>query len=120
MKFLRAILPCVALVAVMRGPLHAQSVVEEMGNIVFKSADGAGKQLTDSGRDFAPTLSPDGKWVAFIRATPGQTVATGAGDVEATELWLVGSDGEKPALLIRGHEAKDVKQLIGGIMGAEF
>lgn len=101
-------------------PLHGQSVVEEKGNIIYTSPDGARKQLTDSGHDFAPALSLDGKLVAFVRGTPDKIVSTGAGDVEATELWLVGSDGRKPAMLVRGHEAKDVKQVVAGIAGAQF
>ena len=101
-------------------PLHAQSVVEEKGNIFYTTADGTRKQLTDTGHDSAPSLSPDGKLVAFVRATPDTIVPTGAGDVEATELWLVGSDGRKPTMLVRGHEGKDVKQIIAGIAGAQF
>lgn len=97
-----------------------QSVAEEKGNIFIADADGTRKPLTNTGHDSAPAISPDGKLVAFVRATPDKIVATGSGDVEATELWLVGSDGRKPVLLVSGRESQDMKQVIGGILGAQF
>jgi dipeptidyl aminopeptidase/acylaminoacyl peptidase len=100
--------------------LRAQSVTEEKGNIIFTSADGLQKQLTDSGHDSVPALSPDGKQVVFVRDTPDKIVATGSGDVSATELWIVGADGKKPTMLLRGRDSQDAKQVIGGIAGAQF
>jgi dipeptidyl aminopeptidase/acylaminoacyl peptidase len=100
--------------------LHAENVTEEKGNIFFTNADGARKQLTDSGHDSAPTLSPDGKFVAFVRGTPDKIIATGSGDADATELWIVGSDGHKPTPLVRGRESQDMHQVIAGIVGAQF
>lgn len=120
MNFLRVGLLVTASLVASSLSLRAQSVAEEKGNIVFTGADGARKQLTDSGHDSAPILSPDGRQVAFVRGTPDKLVATGAGDNEATELWIVGIDGRKPSLLIRGRESQDMKQVIAGIGGAQF
>lgn len=120
MNFLRVGLLVTASLLVSSLSLHAQSVAEENGSIFFTGTDGVRKQLTDGGRDSAPVLAPDGKQVAFIRGTPGKTIATGAGDNEATELWLIGIDGSKPTLLIQGRDAQDVKQVIAGIGGADF
>ncbi|HEY3898045.1 MAG TPA: hypothetical protein VGM54_05490 [Chthoniobacter sp.] len=120
MKKLRCALLCATLLAASSGAVHAQTVTEEKGNIVFTSADGLQKQLTDSGHDSAPALSPDGKRVVFVRDTPDKIVATGSGDVSATELWIVGSDGKKPTMLIQGRDSQDAKQVIGGIAGAQF
>ena len=39
-------------------------------------------------------LSPDGRWVVFVRAVPGRKISTGAGDVDAEELWQVRADGQ--------------------------
>jgi hypothetical protein len=77
-------------------------------------------ESTDSGHDSVPALSPDGKQVVFVRDTPDKIVATGSGDVSATELWIVGSDGKKPTVLVRGRDSQDPKQVIGGIAGAQF
>jgi dipeptidyl aminopeptidase/acylaminoacyl peptidase len=120
MHLLRFILLCSPLLACASLSLRAQSVTEEKGNIVFTGADGLRKQLTDTGHDSVPVLSPDGKSVVFVRGTPDTIVATGSGDVEATELWIVGSDGRKPALLVKGHTADDARQIVGGIVGAQF
>lgn len=58
----------------MVGPLKAaaQSVKAKDGDIHFLSAAGETRQLTSSGLDSAPALSPDARIVAFIRATPGE------------------------------------------------
>lgn len=120
MNFLRVGLHIMASLAAFSFPLHAQSVAEEKGNIVLTGADGARKQLTDGGQDSAPVLAPNGKQVAFIRATPGKIISTGSGDNEATELWIIGSDGSKPTMLIRGRDSQDMKQVIAGIGGADF
>jgi dipeptidyl aminopeptidase/acylaminoacyl peptidase len=120
MQLLRLRLLSVVLWAGASPWLWAQTVVEEKGNIIFTAADGSHKPLTDSGHDSVPVLSPDGKFVAFVRGTPDALVATGSGDVEATELWIVGSDGHKPAMLLRGHTATDMRKVIGGILGAQF
>jgi dipeptidyl aminopeptidase/acylaminoacyl peptidase len=98
----------------------AGSVAEDKGNIFYVGADGTRKQLTDSGHDSAPSISLDGKLVAFVRGTPDKIISTAAGDVEATELWLVGVDGKKPVMLLRGRESQDPKQVIAGILGGQF
>jgi len=85
-------------------PTHmpAQSVSEKDGSIFFADASGRVTQLTTSGLDFAPSLSPDGKLVVFVRHTPGQTVTVGWGETEARELWVIGVDAMNARLLARG------------------
>jgi dipeptidyl aminopeptidase/acylaminoacyl peptidase len=120
MHILRLSLLCGALLVGASIAVCAQTVTEENGNIIFSNADGIRKPLTGSGHDSAPALSPDGKFVVFVRDTPDKIVATGSGDVAATELWIIGSDGSKPSILVRGKESTDPKQVIGGIAGAQF
>ncbi|TKC99962.1 PD40 domain-containing protein [Polyangium fumosum] len=38
------------------------------GHIYLCAQDGSARKLTDSGKDKSPALSPDGKWVVFVRA----------------------------------------------------
>lgn len=48
-----------------------------------------------------------------VEETPGIMVATGTGDVEATELWV---DREnRSTCLVQGHDAADPKDIIAGI-----
>jgi hypothetical protein len=95
------LLVCVAVTA---RPLSAQSVSAQHGNIVFTDATGRMVRLTDSGQDFAPSLSPNGALVVFVRHTPGEFVEVGWGDAEAREIWVISPDGRNPTMLVRGAE----------------
>jgi hypothetical protein len=70
----------------------AKSVLAKSGNIYLTDEAGTAKQVTFSGRDSGPVLSPDGLWIVFIRAVSGQRISTASGDeLEPTE----------PAVLVR-------------------
>lgn len=65
-------------------------------------------------------VSPDGRIVAWIASTPGSVVATGAGEEEATELWVQDvSNGSKHCIL-RGRFASDAESTIAGMSGLRF
>jgi WD40-like Beta Propeller Repeat len=101
----------------------ASSVAVEGGNIVLVQ-DGQRRQLTRSGKDAAPVLSPDGKWVAFTRI--GNPASTGSqGDcksgAQADELRRVQIDGTGEEVLVRGHDGKnDPKQSICDFSRKQF
>src|SRR3712207_5849543 len=59
-----------AVVAVSRPDLEAD---EYRGRLWAVPTDGPApaRPLTSGGRDSAPTFSPDGRWLAFLRAEPG-------------------------------------------------
>jgi dipeptidyl aminopeptidase/acylaminoacyl peptidase len=93
-----------ALLAIAAPALAAPSaqVSEQFGEIVFVGADGAARTLTHGGYYGDPTLSPDGRTVAFIH-TDGA-----AADPDApppTSLWI--ADGPTGAVrkLIGPHPA---------------
>jgi dipeptidyl aminopeptidase/acylaminoacyl peptidase len=100
----------------------AASVAVKDGNIVLVQ-DGRERQLTKSGKDAGPALSPDGKWVAFTRV--GNPASTGAqGDcksgAQADELRRIQVDGSGDELLVRGHDGKEPKQSICDFSSKQF
>lgn len=103
------------------GVLAAQGVAAENGNVVYRaSATAAPRRLTALGLDSEPRLSPDGRLVAFVRATPRDSVETATGRGEATSLWMVGVDGSAPRLLVRGRASAEPKQALAGFQAPRF
>ena len=84
----------------------APSVSVSAGNIYFTNEAGNSKRLTSSGLDSEPVLSPDGKWVVFVRSTSGNPTMTATGDdIKPTELWQIGTNGRDATLLVRCRNA---------------
>ena len=90
------------------------------GNIFLRADEGEAKQLTTSGRDSAPVLSPDRRWVVFIRGVPGRKISTGAGDVDAEELWQVRADSEDPTRLVAPKAADDAQNVVANFQHVQF
>src|SRR5262245_59476841 len=91
----------------------APNVSVENGNIFFEHALGRRIQLTASGLDADPTVSPNMSWIAFVRRTPDDVIETGhPGLPDSNEIWIVRSDGSSsPQMLIRGRTGSfDVAQ----------
>ncbi len=99
-----AVLFCFLLLCTM--PLRAESVFQKDGNIFLALADGQTRQVTSSGKDFSPDLSPDGKLVVFIRDTPERLVEVFGLDAHANELWVVDIEGKRPRLMLSGGRLK--------------
>jgi hypothetical protein len=98
----------------------AQTVSVKDGNIQFTDKAGKTTAITSSGRDSAPVLAPDGKWVAFVRKVDGKKVATGSDEEEPTELWQVRIDGKEPSLLVKCRAAEKMESVIGGFDSVQF
>ena len=101
-------------------PAFAQTVSVKDGNVQFTDKSGKTTAVTSSGRDSNPLLSPDGKWVAFVRKVDGKKIATGSDEVEPTELWQVRVDGKEPSLLARCRDSEKPESLIGGFDNLQF
>jgi hypothetical protein len=99
---------------------NAQKLSVRNGNIYFSSGAGEPKALTSSGRDAEPVLSPDGKWIAFVRTVPGKKISTGVGDADATELWQIRADGKNPTVLVRPKGSDKMETILAGFSKPQF
>ena len=98
----------------------AQTVSVKDGNIQFTDKSGKTTALTSSGRDSAPVLAPDGKWVVFVRKVDGKKIATGSDEMDPTELWQVRVDGKEPSLLLRCRESEKPESVIAAFENLQF
>jgi Tol biopolymer transport system component len=83
----------------------SSTVVSEKGNIILIRASGERVQLTSLGLDADPAVSPDGRWIVFVRRTPGYLIDTGKPSYpDSNEIWLVRADDRsRPRRLLRGR-----------------
>jgi dipeptidyl aminopeptidase/acylaminoacyl peptidase len=101
-------------------PAFGQSVSVKDGNVQFTDKSGQTIALTSGGRDSAPLLAPDGKWVAFVRKVDGKKIATGSDEEEPTQLWQVRTDGKEATALVKCREAAKPESVIGGFDNLQF
>ncbi|MBI1214063.1 MAG: hypothetical protein GC190_21585 [Alphaproteobacteria bacterium] len=90
------------------------------GNIVLTAA-GKEVQLTSSGQDLDPVLSPNGSLVVFTRKL--STPATKTCDTTVTErreLWVIGSDKSNPRKLLASRDSVDPKNTLCDFMHKAF
>ena len=79
---------------------------------------GAAGKPTAADKDL--DVSPDGKRIVFVRGTPGRTIETAAGAVEAKEIWVAGSGGDRPERVVRGNDDPDPKKVLAGFRAPQF
>jgi hypothetical protein len=104
------------LVALLPAAAPAPSVDVRDGNVVFTATDGHRVPLTASGMDEQPVLSPDGRWIAFVRRTNRKPIVgvTPEG-APANELWIVSSSGGRARRLVTPRQSADLRRAIGGL-----
>jgi len=90
------------------------------GNVCISTAAGETKTLTASGHDSEPVLSPDGKWIVFVRTIPDKKISTGSGDADTTELWQIRADGKEPTALVRSKQSDKMEALLAGFSKPQF
>ena len=64
--------------------------------------------------------SHDSALVAFVVHTPTDSIGTGQGPAEATELWISRRDGSHARRLVRGRAAKSIESVIASISDLAF
>jgi len=99
---------------------NAQKVSVQDGNICLGGSAGEVKRLTSSGHDSEPALSPDGKWIVFVRTIPGKKISTGAGDANANELWQIRTGGKEATLLVRPKAGGRDENPLAGLSKPQF
>jgi hypothetical protein len=85
--------------------VYAAQVSEIQGNIFYDD-----QQLTRSGKDRQPALSPDGQTIAFVREVENQ----------ATELWLMNASGNNAHAIVVNHEDEDIKKSLSELNNPIF
>lgn len=99
----------------------AQAVTVERGNLYYRApGQSMPRQVTSSGHDRNPSLSPDGRTITFIRGTPGDSVETSLGPDEATQVWVVGADGSGARMLVRGRAAPEPERALALMSSPQF
>lgn len=117
---MRSFLAIGALWVVLTAQAHAQKVSVQNGNISIFTAAGETRALTNSGHDSEPVISPDGKYIVFIRAIPGKKIPTGSGDADATDLWQIRADGKEPITLVRSKSNDKMETNLAGFTKPQF
>lgn len=106
-------------------PRGSSRVVAENGNIVLISGS-VRKVLTGTGRDSAPSLTPDGQWVVFTRSAkpppdPSDDALTDCASLSGSdELRQVKTDGSGDVLLLQGRTGSEPSQALCGFHNKQF
>jgi hypothetical protein len=120
---MRVGLTVLSLVLLFAQPAVAAPSVKAVGGNIVLLDKGASHQLTKSGHDSDPVLSPDGKLVVFFRATGGESLADCSGglyEARRGELWSVSRDGRDARKLAGIHAAKDVRNSLCAFHDKQF
>ncbi|MBV8124734.1 MAG: hypothetical protein JOY60_09525 [Burkholderiaceae bacterium] len=98
----------------------AQTVAVQEGKVIY--TDGAGKDhaLTQQGLDQSATLSPDHRCIAFVRATPARWIDVGPGKAQATEIWIVRTDGTGAHRILSGRDSDKPEQALADMASLQF
>ncbi len=96
--------------------MESTRVYSDSGNIVL-NRDGTKTQLTKTGRDVEPVLSPDGSFVVFTRQ--GRASRSNEDDQfcdssqKDDELHQINVDDRSDRVLLRGHKGDGARQVCG-------
>ena len=101
--------------------VSAQEVRAVAGNVVIVQAAGASpRQLTNSGHDSDPVLSPDGRLVAFVRTDSSRQIEVGVGPVPATDIWVIRPVGGRLRRVVSAHASDDLRKVRAGVGSLAF
>lgn len=92
-------------VAIFPATTFGQTVFERGGNVFYRSSDGSEQQITNSGKDFTPSLSADGTEIVFARRIRDRKGGW-SDDPGASELWVAEVSQARPATLLFGGKIR--------------
>lgn len=98
----------------------ALGISVQNGNICISTVAGETKTLTNSGHDSTPVVSPDGKYIVFVRTILGKKISTGSGEADATDLWQIRADGKGPTALVRSKQSDKMENVLAGFSKPQF
>jgi len=98
------------------GVAIAASVKETKGNIYYVADDGKVRQLTTTGVDRSPQLSPDGKTVVFVRSKPGSNDR----DFYPDDIWLMDTSGKNQRVVVKARPASKPEDTLSGLSEPTF
>lgn len=103
----------VALIAT--GVVSAASVKETKGNIYYVGDKGEVRQLTTSGSDRDPQLSPDGKTIVFVRAK-----SDGNDREYVDDIWVMETSGKNQRVVVKARPASKPEEALAGLGVTDF
>lgn len=110
----------ILLIALAAPAQAATTVSVENGNIVILR-DGTAQQLTTSGHDTEPVLSPDGKFVVFTRGAAKQDDGDDCmAKPGANTLMRIDASGGPETVLVRGRQGESPEQRLCGFSSKQF
>jgi len=122
MRLLPYIVTAVLLGAGIRSiPAQSQEVAVRDGNILLSDPGGGQRQLTSFGRDGEPRLSPDKKWVVFVRRGSGSQISDPMGNaVDPNEIRVMGADGQHARTLVRSEGCNRGEECLPNLTRPQF
>ena len=97
--------------------LAAETVRAINGNLHVIEASGAQRKLTFAGADTEPVLSPDGRWVTFLRTKANSD--KNAVHAE-NEIWLIDIAGRTPRRLLEAKPGDEAETTLSRFHGLNF
>jgi len=107
------------------GSANLNGIAYEENPNIFLKADGKATQLTNTGRDSEPILSPDSRWVAFSRGIKGEVKECFDWKEKwvcaIKQLWIINLETNLEHLLVKPwKDAPEISKVIGGFSFKTF
>ena len=117
---MRTFLFSIILIASITVTSHAQNIYEKGGDIYLRSSNNTETQLTTSGHNSDPSLSPDGRLLVFVHATSKKPISAGVGDASPDELWVVNILNKKAEKIVDPKASEKMEEVFAGFQDSQF